>query len=50
LIVAFDEKILLPKIDLKALPKMIPNAFSPRFERSVTRRDALESYGLGEIK
>lgn len=49
LITAFDEKLLAPKIVLKDLPKMIPNAFLPKFERAGEKKSALETYGLGEL-
>ena len=50
LVVAFDEKILFNKIALKDLPKMIPSAFLPRFVKSLSKKDALDSYGLGDLK
>ncbi len=50
LVTAFDEKLLVSKIDLKGLPRMIPFAFSPKFEGSEQKTDALETYGLGELK
>ena len=50
LITAFDEKLLAPKIVLKDLPKMIPNAFLPKFERMDEKKSALDTYGLGELK
>lgn len=50
LITAFDEKLLASKIVLKDLPKMIPIAFLPKFERTDEKKSALEAYGLGELK
>jgi hypothetical protein len=50
LVVAFDEKILIDKIALKDLPKMIPSAFLPRFAKAQSAKDALETYGLGDLK
>jgi len=50
LITAFDEKLLAPKIVLKDLPKMIPTAFLPKFERTSEKKSALDAYGLGELK
>ena len=51
LVTAFDEKLLLgSKIALKDLPKLIPNSFVSRFERSEKERSLLDAYGLGELK
>ena len=50
LIIAFDEKLLINKIVLKELPKMIPLVFSTKFEREESKVNALETYGLGELK
>jgi hypothetical protein len=50
LVTAFDEKLLVSKIDLKGLPKTIPFAFSSKFEASEKQNDVLETYGLGELK
>ena len=50
LVTAFDEKLLLPKIDLKELPKMLPSAFSPRFSKPLTSKSVLEAYGLSELQ
>ena len=50
LVTAFDEKLLTNKIVLKELPRMIPSAFSPRFERPEDKVSALDTYGLGELK
>ena len=50
LITAFDEKLLASKIVLKDLPKMIPIAFLPKFERTNDKKSALDAYGLGELK
>ncbi|MFA6064600.1 MAG: hypothetical protein WCW44_01200 [archaeon] len=51
LITAFDEKLLAPtKIVLKDLPKIIPNTFLPKFERTSEKKSALDAYGLGELK
>jgi hypothetical protein len=50
LVTAFDEKLLADKIALKELPKFIPSVFSPKFERAEGKVDALEAYGLGELK
>ena len=50
LVTAFDEKLLLgDKINLKDLPKLIPIAFSGKFEPEARGADLLESYGLGEL-
>jgi len=50
LVTAFDEKLLTNKIVLKELPRMIPSAFSPKFERPEGKVNALDSYGLGELR
>ncbi|MFA6268269.1 MAG: hypothetical protein WCW13_00215 [archaeon] len=50
LITAFDEKLLVNKIALKELPRLIPLVFSPKFERSESKVDSLQNYGLGELK
>lgn len=50
LVTAFDEKLLVNKIDLKELPKMLPSVFSVKFEKQIGERSALEAYGLGELK
>lgn len=50
LIMAFDEKILGDKINLKELAKLIPSAFTPKFERTMAQKSALEAYGLGDLK
>ncbi len=50
LVMAFDEKILGDKINLKELAKLIPSAFVPKFERVGAEKSALEAYGLGDLK
>ncbi|VVB74925.1 Uncharacterised protein [uncultured archaeon] len=50
LVMAFDEKILGDKINLKELAKLIPSAFTPKFERTSAQKSALEVYGLGDLK
>lgn len=50
LVMAFDEKILGDKINLKELAKLIPSAFTPKFERNSAQKSALEAYGLGDLK
>ncbi|MFA5125463.1 MAG: hypothetical protein WC462_00485 [archaeon] len=50
LVTAFDEKLLTNKIVLKELPRMIPSAFSPKFERPEDKVSALDNYGLGELR
>lgn len=50
LVTAFDEKLLVNKIDLKELPKMIPSVFSVKFEKPISEKSALEAYGLSELK
>lgn len=50
LVTAFDELLLVNKIVLKELPKSIPSSFSTKFERATGKIDALEAYGLSELK
>jgi len=50
LVTAFDEKLLVNKIDLKELPKTLPLVFSVKFERGINEKSALEAYGLSELK
>jgi len=50
LILAFDEKLLLDKIDLKDIPKIIPSVFVPTFSKAAEQKSALEAYGLGDLK
>jgi hypothetical protein len=50
LITAFDEKLLVNKIDLKELPKSIPSVFSVKFEKLLDSKSPLEVYGLSELK
>ncbi len=50
LVIAFDEKLLLSKIDLKDIPKLIPIAFEPKFSIEKGDSFSLENYGLGELK
>ena len=50
LVTAFDEKLLVNKIDLKELPKLIPSVFSVKFEKPISEKNVLESYGLSELK
>jgi hypothetical protein len=50
LVTAFDEKILVPKINLKELANSIPSAFSPKFERLEAQKSVLDTYGLGGLK
>lgn len=50
LVTAFDEKLLVNKIDLKELPKMIPSVFSVKFEKPISEKSALDAYGLSELK
>lgn len=50
LVTAFDEKLLVNKIDLKELPKILPSVFSVKFEKPISEKSALEAYGLSELK
>jgi hypothetical protein len=50
LVTAFDEKLLVNKIDLKELPKLLPSVFSVKFEKQINEKSALEAYGLSELK
>ena len=50
LVTAFDEKLLVNKIDLKELPKMLPSVFSVKFEKQINEKNVLDSYGLSELK
>jgi hypothetical protein len=50
LVTAFDEKLLVNKIDLKELPKIIPSVFSVKFEKPIDQKSALDAYGLSELK
>jgi len=50
LVVAFDEKLLVSKIDLKDLPKMLPSNFLPKFEKPASSKSTLDAYGLSELK
>lgn len=50
LITAFDEKLLVNKIDLKELPKSIPSVFSIKFEKPLDSKSPLDAYGLSELK
>ena len=50
LVTAFDEKLLVNKIDLKELPKLIPSVFSVKFEKQISEKNVLEAYGLSELK
>ncbi len=50
LVTAFDEKLLVNKIDLKELPKTLPLAFSVKFEKNIGEKSALDTYGLSELK
>ena len=50
LVLAFDEKLLVGKIDLKDIPKLIPSDFAPLFSRVVKQKNALDAYGLGDLK
>jgi hypothetical protein len=50
LVTAFDEKLLVNKIDLKELPKILPSVFSVKFEKQINEKSALEAYGLSELR
>jgi hypothetical protein len=50
LVTAFDEKLLVNKIDLKELPKTLPLVFSVKFEKNIGEKSALDAYGLSELK
>ena len=50
LVTAFDEKLLVNKIDLKELPKTLPLVFSVKFEKNIGEKSALDTYGLSELK
>jgi len=50
LILAFDEKLLAGEIDLKDIPRIIPSAFSRRFSGIEEQKNALDAYGLGDLK
>ena len=50
LVLAFDEKLLLDKIDLKDIPKLIPSAFASMFSRVAVQKSALDMYGLSDLK
>ena len=50
LVLAFDEKLLVDKIDLKDVPRMIPSTFLPKFSKTPEQKSALDAYGLGDLK
>jgi hypothetical protein len=51
LVSAFDEKILIRnKINLKDLPKLIPNSFEDKFDIQEDKEDILNKYGLNVLK
>jgi hypothetical protein len=50
LITAFDEKLLFSnKLDLKDLPKLIPNNFNENFVPEEQKSDVFGKYGLGSL-
>ena len=50
LVEAFDEKLILNKINLKDLPKLIPNTYAIRFKNEVVLdNNVFERYGLSGL-
>ncbi len=51
LVTAFDEKLLLSnKVNLKDLPKLIPDTFEDKFSLPQVEESFLDKYGLGKLK
>ena len=50
LVEAFDETLILHKVNLKELPKIIPVRYAIRFKSEVKKENILERYGLSDLK
>jgi len=50
LVEAFDETIMTHEINLKELPKLIPNSYAIRFKAEAKKENILERYGLSDLK